>query len=73
MHSRRDLLRHIFYSGGVLAAGPLLQACGSNSGGNAGGGGGGLPAGKDLPLEPGPLMDIGALRDSGVDLSLIHI
>ncbi|WP_043770124.1 alkaline phosphatase PhoX [Algiphilus aromaticivorans] len=67
MHSRRDLLRHIFYSGGALAAGPLLQACGSNSGGSGSGGGGGLPGGNGLPLEPGPLMDIGALRDSGVD------
>lgn len=62
---RRALLRLLFLSGGMLSTGPLLSACQSLST-RDGATDAPRPMGE-LPLPRGPLADVGALFDSGVD------
>lgn len=65
--SRRHFLRRLFWTAGAASAPTWLTACG-NSGGL---GDEPLAEARGLPLMPGPLYDIGPLREAGVDQALI--
>lgn len=72
-NDRRAFLQQMFWTAGAVSTPAWLAACGSSGGiqGEGTGGGGDLPGGRMLPITPGPLYDIGALVDAGVDQARI--
>lgn len=60
--SRRDFLRYVFLTAGAVGTPAWLVACGDGEGSA-----GGSAVGKEFTIPPGPLADIGALVDTGVD------